>query len=882
MSKVLYTLTKDLFYESPEAYQCDPAVRRILCKIVPNNWHLRPHGIWLFAEPPCRNLPKRGKKIHVSTRPETREIVLQKTAAIAVEYHTTFKCFADFHLWDILHDKPYAAERKGAYGKAITLYPQTNEVFTQLAEKLSIEFENYSGPDLITDQPIPNSKTVFSKTVFYRYGGFLALDEDTEEDAEEIDDTPDLILPSEDLEDLTDETLHPIDHYEFLDALHISAAGGVYRAENKTTGETCIIKEASEDTCVTADGTDAVDRLKSEQRILQKLSADFNLNFVPKPIESFSLWRSVFVVMERLPGETLIEITQKPLSLKTRLHIAASVADAIATLHDEHQIIWGDIAPDNVLYASDTHQIYLVDFELAASVLSPSPVEAVSKPTGTDPEAENAQNPVAGTPGFTANIYAPKTVESEVYTLGRLLLWLFAPVNEIYPLDATASSRFVKALEASLPTKIVEILKNCLNPETPTTTRHIADTLKQIQIKTHDSVITDSAKTPKIPIRQYTENFDAIIACFKSHLTFDRQDRLFPCSPEGFTAPLSMAYGAAGVATLLKTIGEDALAEKTLDWILAHPDISDEQKLASTPGYWRGTAGIATTLGRLGDTHTARKYFQIAEKHVSNFEFSQYDGIAGVAHAALNLYTQTAEAYYLDTAVNLADELISQSVAPEDTDDVTRIWKHPDDDALRPGFLFGVAGVAAFLFQLADELDTNGSRHYTDIGEPALLWVEKHTVLAEDGHLATPTDIGANTYARNFAHGTAGVAKAFLLARQYFGTDKDSFIRNLLLPPSHPSMPEFTNTPAPGCFYGLSGIGEVRLDAYATLGEKAYHTQAHQILKEILCFQVPVKGKGLGFPGGETLTRLSCDYATGSLGIAHFIHRFLTATDQRR
>ena len=851
MSNVLYTLAEGLFYEAPEAYQPDASVRRILRNIIASDWTFRHHGIWLFAEPPCRNLPEYGNKIHVSTRPETRAILLQKTAAIAVEHHTTFKCFADFHLWNRLHDKPYASQYKETYGKAITLYPENDEVFSQLASKLASELQDYRGPDLFTDEPVHNSKTVF-----YRYGGFLTPDEDDEDI--EADEAEMHASASEEREAFTAETPHPIDAYEFLDAIQISAAGGVYIAEHTFSGERFIIKEANEDTCV-FHGKDAVDRLKSELDILHKLH---HLNISPNPIESFTLWRNLFVVMEHVPGETLSEIIQKPLSLETRRNIAAGIADAVAILHDE--IIWGDVSPANVLYDPDTDKIRLVDFELARSV------------------RDEEKTPVpAGTPGFTApHSKNPKTLQSERIDLGLLLLWIFAPVNEMYPLNPGATRRFVKTLKGPLPTKLVKVLENCLDPENNMTAKHIAGMLKEIQIQSHTPAFTDSShrELPSTPeIRQYRTTFEDIFGFITTNLTFDRNDRLFPCPPEGFQDPLSIAYGASGLLNDLENF-ETTLAAEVLNWIRTHPDTSDAHKLAETPGYWHGTAGIATVLNRFGETQTARKYFEIAEKHIRNTtEFNQYDGVAGVAHAALNLYTQTNDPYYLDTAVNLADALISQSVAAEDTDAVTRIWKHRDDDTLRPGFLFGIAGVAAFLFQLADELDANQQR-YTDIAEPALLWVEKQMIVAEDGRLATPMIIGSHTFARNFAHGTAGVAKAFLLVRPHFGTDKDAFIRDLLLPPHPSGMPELTNTPAPGQFYGLAGIGDVLVDAYSMSGDPAYLLHAHQLLKEILCFQVAdPKRKGIGFPGGEHLTRLSCDYATGSLGVAHFIHRFLNA-----
>ena len=184
---------------------------------------------------------------------------------------------------------------------------------------------------------------------------------------------------------------------------------------------------------------------------------------------------------------------------------------------------------------------------------------------------------------------------------------------------------------------------------------------------------------------------------------------------------------------------------------------------------------------------------------------------------------------------------------------------------------------------LASPISSYNSQHTsnTTLRSPnvPLLWVEEQTIVAEDGSLATPITAGGDTYARNLAHGNAGVAKAFLSARQHFGSDKDDFIRQLLLP-NDTHLPAFSHTPAPGYFYGLSGIGEVLLDAFAITGETGYLCHAQNILKDLLSFQIPHED-GIAFPGGENLKRLSCDFATGSLGIAHFIHRCQEAVDKR-
>jgi hypothetical protein len=78
----------------------------------------------------------------------------------------------------------------------------------------------------------------------------------------------------------------------------------------------------------------------------------------------------------------------------------------------------------------------------------------------------------------------------------------------------------------------------------------------------------------------------------------------------------------------------------------------------------------------------------------------------------------------------------------------------------------------------------------------------------------------------------------------------------------------------PGRFFGLAGLGEFHLDL-AELGDNRERalTAARRALAGILLFKIERPG-GLAFPG-DSLARISCDFGTGSAGIALFLHRLL-------
>jgi hypothetical protein len=71
---------------------------------------------------------------------------------------------------------------------------------------------------------------------------------------------------------------------------------------------------------------------------------------------------------------------------------------------------------------------------------------------------------------------------------------------------------------------------------------------------------------------------------------------------------------------------------------------------------------------------------------------------------------------------------------------------------------------------------------------------------------------------------------------------------------------------------GLAGIGDFLLDAWTFTGDDKYLQSAHRVAQGVMAFSV--NREGIAFPG-DSLSRLSCDYGTGSAGIALFLNRLL-------
>ncbi len=72
---------------------------------------------------------------------------------------------------------------------------------------------------------------------------------------------------------------------------------------------------------------------------------------------------------------------------------------------------------------------------------------------------------------------------------------------------------------------------------------------------------------------------------------------------------------------------------------------------------------------------------------------------------------------------------------------------------------------------------------------------------------------------------------------------------------------------------GLAGLGDFMLDMHELTGEAKYLESAVKVGEGIMQFRVE-RGQGVAFPG-DMLSRLCCDYGTGSAGIGLFFNRLL-------
>src|SRR6185503_14082569 len=439
VDKFLYSLTNELFYQPFEThYEPSSEYRSLvedLLRDLNSDWFPTCDGFWIHIHPEEFALPDQAWKVHVSTTLENGASILKRVAKIALVNKVPFKFAVDRNILSLISSKMW---HRGSSGKFITLYPSDLTCFEDLLEQLYQELREEEGPYILSDKRYKDCRVLY-----YRYGGIKRM---TRTDlvgrktpivisphGEEIPDnrTPYFApppwaadpFPTEEPES-QESTLNG-GRYLVTKALSFSNSGGVYLADDHTTGKEVVIKEARSHTLMDGWGNDAIKLLKKEQEILELLA---DTGIAPKPLESFYDWENFFLAEEYVDGQDVREIMlgQSPL-LKLRSSLSdsrefyevyrkifKSFAEAVAVLH-ERGIVFGDLSANNIKIDRSTYAVRLIDFEGA---LRP----ALDQPT------------YLYTPGFRDSFRARRNgprVEDDLYGLAAIMFYTIFPIHSL-------------------------------------------------------------------------------------------------------------------------------------------------------------------------------------------------------------------------------------------------------------------------------------------------------------------------------------------------------------------------------------------------------------------------------------------------------------------
>lgn len=849
------------FFETIDLYALrDTVFRDMVAANLPTDWWMQRSGIWFHCGSPSNTVPEQGWKIHVSARTtDARETLGRVLTVLFKRRNTNFKFALDPYVLSLLNGKNWS---RGGSGKFITVYPKDNRCFLDLIDELHQETLGQRGPYILSDQQYEKDSVVF-----YRYGGMrqrhvlnIAGEKVALLTGPDGSDIPDLRLPFPVTPDWAEPPFgSPVNErtqnesvilqngrYEIAGALAFSNAGGVYCGVDRKTGKKVVVKEARQHISSPGGTSHAVELLQKEHRLLTLLSGS---GIAPQPDGLFQEWDHWFLVEEFIDGTPLARhVAKNNILLRTKPSpgdfdlwyeefdsLFRHLVHLIDCMH-KRGIVFGDLSPNNLLLTAGSGQLKLIDFEGACQLGVDTPVNLYTPGFGSP----NQMNGAGATP------------EDDYYALGAVICFCLFPLNGLLNLYPEAISNLLRNIQkdSQIPSSVVKIILELLSsdPSQRPSPSKIENVL--FSVRARESDIKWDLKS--------SIDYVAVIQGIQDHIhdtaTYDRQDRLFPADPKLFsTNPLSLAYGASGVACALHRISNE-FPEKAVQWILQHKVANEHYP----PGLYVGSSGIAWCLLEIGLLQEATDIFRSTLFHpLRQQSVDIFYGLAGWGMTSLRFFIETQDEQYLDYSREVATRILETSVRNQRG----RYSMNGGETLL--GLAHGASGVALFLLYL---YLATGDSCFLAAGQEALEFDLGFAMATKDGGLAWGRTADSASPLYPYWHfGSAGIGR---VALRFYRLLQDDHLRSIL----EKIFIECDRKYAvfPGQFMGLSGLGEFSLDLYDFFGESRFLEGAEKAARGIMLFRV--ERNGIAFPGDQ-LARLSCDYGTGSAGVALFLHR---------
>ncbi|MDX3187666.1 class III lanthionine synthetase LanKC [Streptomyces sp. MN03-5084-2B] len=786
-------------------------------------WATTDRGGWRLMRPTGLVLPDQGWLIHVSAGPDNASRVLAHVYRSCTEHAVAYKHLRSLPTLLVRNSK-YASADGGV--ELATIYPVDHHELERVLADLSTRLEGEHGPG------IPSALRYGAGPLHVRYGGFTEQWVERNgnrvpavrkpdgrlvpEKREPTFSVPDWVkLPACLQSSAAARKACAQTRYRTARPLHVSNGGGSYLADPKAGGDQVVLKEARPHAGLDEARTDAVERLHREHDVLGRLDG---IPGVPRVVERFTVAERHYLATEYLPGTSLAgwltrnypltrrNTTTADLSAYVRraLDIVAGVEKTIAEVH-ARGIVLGDLNPLNILIDEDDHdRIALTGF-------------------GTAFDAESADRPAPGTPGFRAPADRGGFAVDE-HALAALRLWLFLPLLPLAELVPAKLRRIADFVERrfSLPEGYADAAVAVLAPrEVP------AEPAPAHTELDHDEPDWSLVR------KQIAE---AIL----TSATPSRQDRLFPGDIEQFrVGGACFGVGAAGVLHALDLAGAGRFPEHErwlLETVLREPP--------ARPGFYDGSSGIAYVLENFGYHDQAGKLLTSSARLVEQTtDHSLERGLAGIGLTMLHFATVRQDNEFgrqaLATAVRLAEALETAA---------------PPGNSARAGLLSGWAGPALLFVRL---FERTGEPAWLSFADQALCRDLEECIEADDGSLQVRD--GA---ARTLPYVGVGSAGILLVAEQLARHLPDAEVGDSLPALRDACLGEFAVQP--GLFDGRCGLA-VALAANPDATQPSRAAAINRHLAWLAWYAVPYKG-GLAFPGNRLL-RLSMDVKTGGAGI---------------
>ena len=286
--------------------------------------------------------------------------------------------------------------------------------------------------------------------------------------------------------------------YEVVVQIGAGGMGEVYRAHDTKLARDVAIK------VLPANFVNDPERLARFQREARMLAALNHANIATiYGLEQFG--GVACLVMELVPGETLAErVKAGPLPIEEALKIAAQIAEALEAAH-EKSIIHRDLKPANVKVTPEG-KVKVLDFGLAKAFEG----DATDEDIGNSPTLSRAatlQGVILGTAAYMSPEQARgKTCDkrTDIWAFGCVLYELLTGKQAFHAETTTEILAAVlreepdwRALSASTPVKIRELLRRCLQKDRALRMQAAGD----VRIEIHEALTGSPNAEPAVSMK---------------------------------------------------------------------------------------------------------------------------------------------------------------------------------------------------------------------------------------------------------------------------------------------------------------------------------------------------------------------------------------------
>lgn len=640
--------------------------------------------------------------------------------------------------------------------------------------------------------------------------------------------------------------------------------------------EPCIVKEGVKDMWVDDFGRAITDRLNWQYELSKDLAGHVP---IPEIFDYFEEQNCTYLAMKFVKGESLNEHVLSifdgkcwfDLPISQQFHLIDLFLQLIGIIANLHKrgYIHRDITPTNFIITKKS-EIFLIDMELAYSIdlKKPNPPFKQGTPGFMSPEQIETQVP---------------TTKEDIYALGALMIFVFTGLLPIKfnPADDDFLEQlifFTKHLD------LAKLIQSCLSsiPQIRPSLATIENTIRKYR---HESTILSSPKKSKTEVREIHHR--KITDLINKAINFLRKkevtslDCIWLSSVEiidqqGMVPTERVAQSGfyKGITGILYLLGRAKGVGYNLDGVVKEYEANfsylEKKYLASqnlkSPGIYDGAAGMALAIkegirsGLLIDTKYGPYLERCFQSIASRLDLAT--GVTGQALALINCIPYLAPAFYKPLLQQYIGILIEAQQSDGSWPNYRNSQKRKDNSI---GLAFGTAGVVCLLIEYVNYSKDSALIPRIQRG---LDWLYKSSKIKNGSYYWTTStkSISENNFSSDL--GLVGIALTFikayaLLKEQHYKMVAENALRSL---PDNTTHFDYRQS------YGLSGLGEVYIEASRVLGREPWQHRLDHLAN--IFIHTFMKDTRYGHWSVTAFPNFEPDLMTGTCGIIHFLMRY--------